>query len=101
MVLSSARHSRKFLRAGLHPGTSWISRGFIIILWVWPFGRVLEADQSLRTALEVIALVFGVATCIYTGILIGGVVSRPSCHDNTTSTDCASFLQKGLLPYGP
>ncbi|MGA3295307.1 MAG: NrfD/PsrC family molybdoenzyme membrane anchor subunit [Candidatus Acidiferrales bacterium] len=79
----------KFFRAMLHPGTSWISRGFFIvsalivsggftvILWVWPFGSVLDADQGLRTALEVIALVFAVATCIYTGILIGVVVSRP------------------------
>jgi len=79
----------KFFRAMLHPGTSWISRGFFIvsalivsggftvILWVWPFGSVLDADQGFRTALEVIALVFAVATCIYTGILIGVVVSRP------------------------
>ena len=82
-------HPAKFLRAMLHPGTSWISRGFFIvsalivsggltvILWVWPFGSVLDVNQGLRTALEVIALVLAVATCIYTGILIGIVVSRP------------------------
>jgi formate-dependent nitrite reductase membrane component NrfD len=79
----------KFFRAMLHPGTSWISRGFFIvsalivsggftvILWVWPFGGVLDANQTLRTALEVTSLIFAVATCIYTGILIGVVVSRP------------------------
>ena len=82
-------HPAKFFRAMLHPGTSWISRGFFIvsalivsggltvILWVWPFGSVLDVNQGLRTALEVIALVFAVATCVYTGILIGIVVSRP------------------------
>ena len=82
-------HPAKFFRAMLHPGTSWISRGFFIvsalivsggltvILWVWPFGNVLDVNQGLRTALEVIALVLAVATCIYTGILIGIVVSRP------------------------
>ena len=82
-------HPAKFFRAMLHPGTSWISRGFFIvsalivsggltvILWVWPFGSVLDVNQGLRTALEVIALVLAVATCIYTGILIGIVVSRP------------------------
>jgi formate-dependent nitrite reductase membrane component NrfD len=82
-------HPAKFFRAMLHPGTSWISRGFFIvsalivsggltvILWVWPFGSVLAVNQGLRTALEVIALVLAVATCIYTGILIGIVVSRP------------------------
>jgi formate-dependent nitrite reductase membrane component NrfD len=82
-------HPTKFFRAMLHPGTSWISRGFFIvsalilsggltvILWVWPFGSVLDVNQGLRTALEVIALVFAVATCVYTGILIGIVVSRP------------------------
>jgi len=79
----------KFFRAMLHPGTSWISRGFYIVsalivggssmvaLWVWPFGSVLDANPSLRFVLEVIALALAVATCIYTGILIGVVISRP------------------------
>jgi polysulfide reductase chain C len=82
-------HPAKFFRAILHPATSWISRGFFIvsalivsggltiILWVWPHSSVLDASQSLRRMLEVIALVFAVATCTYTGILIGIVVSRP------------------------
>jgi polysulfide reductase chain C len=79
----------KFFRAMMHPGTSWISRGFFIvsaliisggfvtILWIWPFGGVLDANQGVRTTLEVITFIFAVATCIYTGILIGIVVSRP------------------------
>lgn len=88
-LISDLGHPEKFFKAMLHPSTSWISRGFfivsaliisggfIVILWVWPFGSVLEANQGLRMALEVVALVFAVATCIYTGILIGIVVSRP------------------------
>jgi formate-dependent nitrite reductase membrane component NrfD len=79
----------KFLRAMLHPSTSWISRGFYIVsalmvsggsiavLWVWPFGSVLDANHGVRFALEILTFVFGMATCIYTGILIGVVVSRP------------------------
>ena len=73
----------KFLTAILHPGTSWISRGVVIIsallvsggltvaLWVWPFGGVLEMHTELRATLEVFSLIFAVATCTYTGILIG------------------------------
>lgn len=82
-------HPEKFFMAIMHPGSSWISRGvfilsgviafgsLIIALWVWPFGGVLEANPSLRSLLEIVALLFAVATCIYTGILIGIVISRP------------------------
>jgi formate-dependent nitrite reductase membrane component NrfD len=82
-------HPEKFFTAMMHPSTSWISRGFFIIsalliagglnvaLWVWPFGSVLDGNLRLRMALEIIVLVLAVATCIYTGILIGIVVSRP------------------------
>lgn len=82
-------HPEKFFTAVLHPSTSWISRGFLIvsallisggllaILWVWPFGRVLDANQGLRMVVETIVLGLAVATCVYTGILIGIVVSRP------------------------
>lgn len=81
-------HPEKFFTAVLHPSTSWISRGFFILsglivfgavligLWVWPF-NILDSNATLRAVLEVIGLIFGVATCIYTGILIGIVVSRP------------------------
>ena len=82
-------HPEKFFKAIMHPGASWMSRGvfilsglitlggLIVALWVWPFGGVLEANPSLRALLEIIALLFAVATCIYTGILIGIVISRP------------------------
>ncbi|MBI4320119.1 MAG: polysulfide reductase NrfD [Chloroflexi bacterium] len=78
----------KFFTAWLHPGTSWISRGFFILsalilvgaieiaLWVWPL-NVLDANAGARAVLQVIGLVFAIATCIYTGILIGIVISRP------------------------
>ncbi len=82
-------HPEKFFTAILHPGTSWISRGVFILLglivfgsltvalWVWPFSEVLDANYGIRATLEAISLFFAVATCIYTGILIGIVVSRP------------------------
>ena len=82
-------HPEKFFTAVLHPSTSWISRGFLIvsallisggvltILRVWPYGSVLDANQGLRMVVEVIVLGLAVATCVYTGILIGIVVSRP------------------------
>lgn len=88
-LITDLGHPEKFFKAMLHPSTSWISRGFfivsaliicgafVIILWIWPFGGVLDTNQGLRTALEGIALILAVATCIYTGILIGIVVSRP------------------------
>lgn len=81
-------HPEKFFTAILHPGTSWISRGFFILsiliavgivtiaLWVWPL-NLLDANPGLRLTLELIGLAFAIATCIYTGILIGIVVSRP------------------------
>lgn len=90
-------HPEKFFTAVLHPSTSWISRGFLIvsallisggllaILWVWPFSSVLDANQGLRTIVESMVLALAVATCVYTGILIGIVVSRP-------------FWNKPLLP---
>ncbi len=82
-------HPEKFFKAVMHPRTSWISRGvfilsgvivlggLIVALWVWPFGGVLDANSSLRAVLEVVAVLFAGATCIYTGILIGIVISRP------------------------
>ncbi len=82
-------HPEKFFTAVLHPSTSWISRGFLIvsallisggvltILWIWPCGRILDGNQGLRMAVEIIVLGLAVATCVYTGILIGIVVSRP------------------------
>jgi len=88
-LISDLGHPEKFFTAVLHPSTSWISRGvfilsglivsggLVILLWVWPFGAVLDANQSLRAALEVITFIFAVATCTYTGILIGVIISRP------------------------
>jgi polysulfide reductase chain C len=88
-LIADLGHPEKFFTAVLHPSTSWISRGFFIvsaliisgggltILWVWPFGSILDANQGLRMAVELIVLGLAVATCVYTGILIGIVVSRP------------------------
>jgi formate-dependent nitrite reductase membrane component NrfD len=88
-LISDLGRPARFFTAILHPGTSWISRGVFIIsaliasggltivLWVWPFGGVLDANPELRAALQALSLIFAVATCTYTGILIGIVISRP------------------------
>lgn len=79
----------KFLRAMRHPSTSWISRGFFILsaavlsgglvvfLWAWPLGGHWASLPRLREAAEAAAFLFALATCIYTGVLLGIVISRP------------------------
>ena len=79
----------KFLTAIKHPRSSWISRGVVILsglivcggllvaLSVWPFGGVLQFGDGLYKLLEGLAFISAVATCTYTGILIGVVISRP------------------------
>lgn len=79
----------KFFKAIRHPQTSWISRGVLVLsgligfgglmvaLTVWPFAGVLRPGDGSYRVLESIAFLFAVATCTYTGILIGVVISRP------------------------
>jgi formate-dependent nitrite reductase membrane component NrfD len=79
----------KFLTAIRHPRSSWISRGVVIlsglivcggllvVFSVWPFGGVLQFGDGMYKLLEALGFVFAVATCTYTGILIGVVISRP------------------------
>lgn len=87
-LIADLGHPEKFFIAVLHPSTSWISRGFIILLveiivgvihiglWVWPF-NVLNGAPEWRAAVAVVGGIFAVATAIYTGLLIGVIVSRP------------------------
>lgn len=79
------------LRVFLNPGTSWITRGSLIIsafmtlaflhfvLMVWP-GQ-MAADAPLLRALSVVNLVFSVLVMIYTGALLGA--SRAIAFWNT------------------
>jgi formate-dependent nitrite reductase membrane component NrfD len=76
-----------FWRAYRKPSTSWIARGTIIItffmvlnflhfiLWIWPFGNILENAVAIRQLLGIVTSVFAVSTMIYTGILLAA--SRP------------------------
>ncbi len=87
-LIADLGHPKKFFTAMLHPGTSWISRGFYILLaqlavggvhvalWVWPFNLLNDASD-VRSIIAVIGAICGVATALYTGILIGVIVSRP------------------------
>ena len=82
-------HPEKFLRAMRHPETSWISRGvfilsaailsgaLVVFLWVGPLGGHFVSLARFREAAEAAAFIFALATCIYTGILLGIVISRP------------------------
>lgn len=45
-------------------------------LYVWP-SKILAQSAGWRAALEIVGLAAAVATCIYTGILIGNIMSRP------------------------
>ena len=88
LIVDLGRPSR-FMTAGMHPRSSWISRGVFIVsatlavagttvaLLAWPFGSVLEANAGLRTGLEALVLALAVMTSIYTGVLLGVVISRP------------------------
>jgi polysulfide reductase chain C len=67
-------------RVWMKPGTSWISRGTIIIvlfmvfaaiqtaLWIWPFPGAIE---NARNGIAVLGAIFGFLTVIYTGLLLG------------------------------
>lgn len=87
-LIADLGRPEKFFTAVLHPSTSWISRGFFILsaeiivgaihiaFWVWPFNS-LSASPDLRAGIAVIGAIFAVATALYTGILIGVIISRP------------------------
>jgi polysulfide reductase chain C len=67
-------------RVWMKPGTSWISRGTIIIVlfmifaaiqtafWIWPFPGAIE---NARGVIAVLGAIFGFLTVIYTGLLLG------------------------------
>jgi formate-dependent nitrite reductase membrane component NrfD len=89
-------HPAKFMLALLHPRGSWISRGFLVLLGfltigsltvaqMWHVGGVFEVARTAQTVIAVAAGLFALAACLYTGTLIGVIVSRP-------------FWNNGLLP---
>jgi polysulfide reductase chain C len=67
-------------RVWIKPGTSWIARGTIIIVffmifaaiqtafWIWPFPGSIE---NARGVIAVLGAVFAFLTVIYTGLLLG------------------------------
>lgn len=75
-----------FWRAFMRPGTSWVSRGTIIIsifmvvsfihlvFWVWPFAAI-DDGAPLLDVIGVVGAIFAVGTMIYTGLLLGA--NRP------------------------
>ena len=72
---------KRFLYAVLNPRTSWVARGFLILSIFIVLGLVLLAKSvlpfgwlypksSLWYIVEVLAIVFALATALYTGILL-------------------------------
>jgi formate-dependent nitrite reductase membrane component NrfD len=79
---------RRFLYACLNPGTSWVARGFLIlstfilvgfailaISFFYP--TVLTEKPTSWTTLEILGLVFALATALYTGVLLKSVKYVP------------------------
>ena len=78
----------RFMYACLNPKTSWVARGFIIlsifiilglallVKSILPF-EWLHAESFLWRIPEIIAIVFALATAIYTGILLKAAKSVP------------------------
>jgi len=70
-------------RVWMKPGTSWIARGTIIIVffmifaavetafWVWPFAGPLVENSSARLVVGLLGAIFAFLTVIYTGLLLG------------------------------
>jgi len=78
----------RFMYACLNPKTSWVARGFIILSIFIILGLALlvksilpsewlHGESSLWRIPEIIAVVFALATAIYTGILLKATKSIP------------------------
>ena len=89
-------------RVWMKPGTSWISRGTIIIvlfmifaaiqtaLWIWPFAGPLADNESARHLIGVLGAVFAFLTVVYTGLLLG--YSQPIALWNTALLPVLFFV---------
>jgi formate-dependent nitrite reductase membrane component NrfD len=89
-------------RVWMKPGSSWISRGTIIIVifmvfaaiqtafWIWPFAGPLEVNESARHLIGILGAVFAFLTVIYTGLLLG--YSQPIALWNTALLPVLFFV---------
>jgi formate-dependent nitrite reductase membrane component NrfD len=89
-------------RVWMKPGTSWIARGTIIIVffmifaaiqtawWIWPFAGPLATNESVRHLIGIIGAVFAFLTVIYTGLLLG--YNQPIALWNTAMLPVLFFV---------
>jgi formate-dependent nitrite reductase membrane component NrfD len=89
-------------RVWMKPGTSWISRGTIIIVffmifaaletafWIWPFPGPLVENVTARVVIAVLGAVFAFLTVVYTGLLLG--YSQPIALWNTALLPVLFFV---------
>lgn len=97
LLVADLGSPKKFWRAFMKPGTSWMARGTIIIsffmiinffhivFWIFPYAAKLENAVGLRHLLGIGGIIFAIGTMIYTGILLAA--SRP-----------VAFWSTGILP---
>lgn len=97
------------MRAFLNPGTSWITRGTIILTifmilnliqigaWIWP-SKALEASRGSLLTLSFINFFFAVMVMVYTGVLLGASKPMPFwCSATLPLLFLVSALATGLL----
>lgn len=97
------------MRAFLNPGTSWITRGTIIITifmilnliqigaWIWP-SKAFEASRGTLLTLSFINFFFAVMVMVYTGVLLGASKPMPFWSSATLPLlFLVSALTTGLL----
>jgi formate-dependent nitrite reductase membrane component NrfD len=89
-------------RVWMKPGTSWISRGTIIIVifmifaaietafWIWPLPGPLVENASARGVIAVLGAIFAFLTVVYTGLLLG--YSQPIALWNTALLPVLFFV---------
>ncbi len=89
-------------RVWMKPGTSWISRGTIIIVlfmilaaihtafWIWPLAGPLAENAAARGVLGVLGAVFAFLTVVYTGLLLG--YNQPIALWNTALLPVLFFI---------
>jgi formate-dependent nitrite reductase membrane component NrfD len=103
-------HWLRFMTACFNPRSSWMARGFLILVGFIVFGCATMFIKSLGVApfmgaawpaLQVVALVFALATLAYTGILLQSMQGIPAWQSpllpvlfsvSAFSTGCAAIL---------
>lgn len=87
VLLADLGSPGRFMLAGLKPGTSWMARGFWIIvlfmgfaflhLVIHQFTELGRTGSGVLTLIAILGIVFAILTMAYTGILLGAAKGIP------------------------